>query len=188
MSPADFELPRACPASVADIAAVPARLLETPLKYILADHFRQRCFWGHLRRHAAAGQVSREEANAIVLFLTKDLGTHQADEEEDLFPAMRQRAVAGDDLDSILTLLTVDHRHFEARIDAIVAALSRHQALDNVPLSHSCAQSMLECADKEHRHLSLENGIVLVIAQRRLTATDLAAMAHSMKARRGVTS
>jgi hypothetical protein len=45
---------------------------------------------------------------------------------------------------------------------------------------------MLAYAASEYRHLSVENGIMLVIARKRLTAADIKAIARAMKARRGV--
>jgi hypothetical protein len=45
---------------------------------------------------------------------------------------------------------------------------------------------MIAYVEGEQRHLSVEAGIVLVIARKRLASADLRELSRSMKTRRGV--
>lgn len=172
--------------TISNLEAPGIDLLDAPLDFIFAEHFRQRCLCGHLRRIAAARRATRKEATVILAFLTRDLVLHHTDEDEDLFPAVRRRALPEDSLEPILARLTADHAKALDWVDIIRVALSRHFDGDHIAVNHHSADAMLAYATSEHRHLSIENGIVLVIARRRLTPSDLAELSRSMKARRGV--
>jgi hemerythrin-like domain-containing protein len=168
------------------IDAPPYTLLDDPLKYLLADHVRQRAVCAALQDFAQQGQASRIEADKVIAFLSHDLLIHHADEVEDLFPAVRQRAFPEDNLDTLLTRLERDHRRSDILVERIVTALSGHQDLDPVPIGTSIGELMTAYAASEHRHLAMENGVVLVIAQIRLNSKDLHKLSKGMKARRGV--
>lgn len=174
--------------SIGNLEAPGIELLDTPLDFIFAEHFRQRCLCGHLRRIATTRLATREEATVIVSFLTRDLVLHHVDEDEDLFPAVQRRALPEDELEPIVERLTADHTKASAWIDAIRAELTRPLDGDHLQVSAHGADAMLAYATSEHRHLSIENSIVLVIARRRLTTSDLNALSRSMKARRGLIS
>ncbi len=167
---------------------LPIALLDQPLDYIFAEHFRQRCVIGALRRFAADGCASRVEADQVVAILERDVVLHHRDEESDLFPAVRRRALPSDNLGAILATLTEDHRLVGALIESIVQALSARIADDPVKIKRADREVMMAYARSEQRHLAIENGIVLVIARKRLTDGDQCAMSRSMKARRGVVS
>lgn len=167
---------------------LPIALLDQPLDFIFADHFRQRCVIGALRRFVIDGEAPRAEADQVVAHLERDIVLHHQDEETDLFPAVRRRALPSDNLGAILATLTEDHRLSVSMIEAMVEALAAHIADDPVKIKRSDREVMMAYTRSEQRHLAIENGIVLVIARKRLTDTDLAAMSRSMKARRGVVS
>lgn len=168
------------------IEALPFSLLDEPLEYIFADHYRQRSVCAALKRFAEARKVGRVEADNVVAFLTGDLITHHQDEDNDLFPAIRRRAHPEDNLGPILARLSEDHKRSDPMIDEIVATLSKDISSDPIALTSAQAEMMLAYAAHEHRHLVIENGIVLVIARKRLTAADIGKIRNSMKARRGV--
>lgn len=163
----------------------PAHLLERPLDYILADHFRQRSVCAALRRFAETGRAGRDEARRITAFLKGELALHHADEDEDLFPALRRRVRPEDELDHALTRLGQDHREAGEAIRAVIAALGQAGPEGELALGGAERRAMAAYAASEHRHLAIENGVVLAIARIRLTPKDLAAIARSMKARRG---
>jgi len=167
------------------VEAMPLSLLDEPLAYIFADHFRQRTICSALRRFALAGKVDRNEAEAVVAFLNHDVPLDHEDEEKDLFPAVRRRALQEDNLGVVLARLLEDHRLAKPVIGQIVAELSCQPA-DVVKVSSAARELMQAYASSESSHLALENGIVLAIARIRLTRGDLDAMARGMKARRGV--
>lgn len=174
------------PASVVQMGPVPAALLDTPLDYIFADHFRQRCLCGFLRQVAVERRVKRNDAEIAVAMLTHDMTLHHADEEEDLFPAVRRRAVPEDALEPLLARLAGDHDDAQPLIKSIVSALDRQKSKPVMAVSKATARAMDAYAKSEQRHLSIENSIVLVLARKRLTPGDLVAMSASMKARRGI--
>lgn len=165
---------------------VPLNLLDQPLDFILAEHHRHRIFCAHLRQTAESRQISRADADRIVAYLTQDIELHHADEEEDLFPALRKRAMPEDDLGAVLARLGEDHRRGAAMVEAIVGVFSLNPAAEFVRIDVRTAEIMQVYAASEHRHLALENAVVLAIAGVRLHRSDLGKISRNMKARRGV--
>jgi hemerythrin-like domain-containing protein len=168
------------------IEPLPPDLLDEPLEFIFADHFRQRSLCAALRRAATLGTIGRREADAMIAFLARDLPWHHADEEVDLFPALRRRAWPEDELGKVLARLTEDHSRAEPLQARIAAAFSAQAGADPVIVDTALAESMRAYAAAEVRHLAIENGIVLAIARIRLTRSDLKAMARNMRERRGL--
>ncbi len=72
------------------VEAMPLSLLDEPLAYIFADHFRQRKICSALRRFALAGRVDHREAEAVAAFLKRDVALNHEDEQQDLFPAVQR--------------------------------------------------------------------------------------------------
>jgi hemerythrin-like domain-containing protein len=186
MATGDLGIGSSQPAQEPLVEPIPFTLLDEPLDYIFADHFRQRSILAALRRFAAAGKVNRSEADMVVAYLERDLPLHHDDEDEDLFPALRRRALPEDDLGAVLARLREDHRQAQPMVEMITASLSAHPARDIVRIDSSTREVMLAYAAGEHRHLAIENGIVLAIARIRLTRNDLKAVSRGMKLRRGV--
>ena len=169
-----------------NIDTVPIALLDDPLEYILADHVRQRSVCAALHDFADQGRAGRAESGKVTAFLTQDRLIHHADEEEDLFPAVRRRSLPEDDLGALLARLCDEHRRSDAAVAGIVAALSAPPDRDPIRIGAAGGALMQTyCAD-ERRHLAIENWVVLVIAAIRLSRGDLRAMSRTMKARRGL--
>jgi hemerythrin-like domain-containing protein len=173
-------------AAVGGLELPPPSLLEQPLEYILADHFRQRCLCAELQEIAGRCGSARDRADAIVSYLHHDLPRHHQDEDEDLFPALRLRAHPEDELQGILERLALDHRQTETQAGTIADALAAPPAVDPIAIDQETAELMRSFAATEHRHLAIENGIVLVIARKRLKPRDLRSISEAMKARRGL--
>lgn len=171
--------------SVPLVEAMPSSLLDEPLVYIFADHFRQRKICSALRRFALTGRVDHREAEAVATFLKQDVVLNHEDEQEDLFPAVQRRALREDNLAVVLARLLKDHRLTEPVIGRIVAELSC-QPSKMVKVSPAARELMQSYAASESGHLALENGIVLAIARIRLTRSDLDSMSSGMKARRSM--
>ena len=167
------------------VEAMPSSLLEEPLAYIFADHFRQRKICPALRRFAMAGRVDHREAEAVAAFLKHDVALNHEDEQKDLFPAVQRRALQQDNLAVVLARLLKDHRLAEPVIGQIVAELSC-QPSKMVRVSPAARELMQSYASTESGHLAIENGIVLALARIRLTKSDLDSMTSGMKARRSV--
>lgn len=167
------------------IEALPVALLDEPLDYLFADHYRQRCVATALRRFAETGSAARREADMVIAYLDHDLPLHHEDEDLDLFPAVRRRAHLEDDLGVVLARLGEEHRQAKPTIREIVGMLAVRLADDPVPLRRTARQTILAYARSEQRHIAIENSVVLAIARRRLVKRDLTAMSRTMKARRG---
>lgn len=169
------------------IEIIPIALLDEPLEYIFADHFRQRVVFATLQHFAKEASASRAGADTITAFLTHDLVLHHADEDEDLFPLVRLRALPEDDLGAVLARLGEDHRRSDARIEDIVRALIPRTDRDPVHLSKGLCELIQGYVTDGNHHLAVENGVVLAIARIRLARKDLKAISWGMKARRGLT-
>ena len=163
-----------------------AALLDRPLEFIHADHLRHRAICAAMRRFAEQGMASRADADRIVAYLAHDRRLHHEDEDLDLFPALRRRAQVADDLGALLTGLSEDHRHADPMSQAIVDALAAHPDEDPIHIGSQTAELFQDYAAREHRHLAIENGVVLAIARIRLTRADLKTVSHNMKIRRGI--
>lgn len=168
------------------VNAPPVALLSDPLAYILADHCRQRMACGALEAFAAAGRLAKTSADRVAAFLTRDVPLHFADEEQDLFPALRQRALPEDRIEPVLVGLVLDHGRCRDLISEIVGALSGARSHDPVELEPGIGAIMRTYSMTEQRHLAIENAILIPIAQGRLKSDDLKLMSLHMRARRGV--
>lgn len=171
---------------LAQLDALPLSLLEKPLDFIFADHFRQRSLCAVLRSFARSRRVPRECADKVLAFLAYDLSLHHQDEDADLFPALRKCAEPEDGLSPILARLSEDHRQASPLVAGIVAALSLKATRHRITIPDAASETMFAYVAGEQRHLSVENGIVLVIARKRLAPADLQKLSRSMKTRRGV--
>lgn len=171
-----------------EIMAPPLRLLAEPIEYICAEHFRQRCICRALRMLAAGQDLSGDVADQMAEAMQYDLALHHRDEDEDLFPLLRERAHPEDGLDPLLAQLSHDHARGEASARKLAAALSGGGRVERVKLGRIAAKLAGQYAGNEQRHLAIENGIVMVMARKRLSPNDLEALTRSMRARRGVLS
>ncbi|MGL4438926.1 MAG: hypothetical protein ACRCUE_06605, partial [Bosea sp. (in: a-proteobacteria)] len=95
-------------------------------------------------------------------------------------------ALPEDNLGTVLARLSEDHRLSDVMVHAIVDVLGATPADNPVKLGRQAREVMQAYAANEHRHLAMENGIVMAIARIRLKPADLKAISHAMKLRRGV--
>ena len=168
------------------IEQIPDTVLDEPLEYLFADHFRQRVALTMLQHFAEEASASRADADSIATFLTHDLVLHYADEEEDLFPFVRLRALPEDELGALLTHLGEDHHRNKAMVEVITSALMQHPAEKAVHLSANICSLIQAYVVSENQHLTVENGVLLAIARIRLTPKDRKTISQGMKIRRGV--
>ena len=169
------------------IKPVDLALLSKPLEFIRADHSRQRALCRMIEAIALAPSLEEHEVELVIAQLGRDMGLHVIDEEEDLFPLLRRRCQPGDDIEAILTMLSVEHSIEEDLAKEISNALSGLVSSGAPVSDHPELQSkMLQFANRERRHLDLENSIVIPIARARLTQDDLIEFSKRMAVRRGV--
>lgn len=162
------------------------RLLAEPIDFLEAEHYRQRAALTHLERVRAEKAPDRRAilARLALDFVANELGRHVADEETDLFPLLRKRCLAGDDVDRILALLSGEHardRELCHPVEAGLALCARREA----PAADFAA-AIEAFVDAQRRHLAWENAVVLPLARKRLTRLDRRRLGAAMAARRGL--
>lgn len=168
----------------AGIALIDPALLRSPIDYLHAVHLCKRDVCAVLERIAERGQTRPEEIEATRLFLAVELPVHLEDEEKDLFPLLRLRCDADDDIASLLDRLQDDHRHVHFSAPRVIEILS--SAEDGV--ASSGMHELRRFADHARRHVILENAVLMPFARLRLVGADLDALRLSMKRRRGLES
>lgn len=165
----------------------PAAQLLAPLDYILSEHFRQRSLCQAVENLAKADGLDREMAEAVVGFMKSDFGLHVIDEEEDLFPLLRRRALPEDGVEDVLGALSLEHALGHDNAERIVEAMAQALETDGADFPKpDFAELLKRFAASERRHLIVENAIVMPLARARLTKDDLRNLGRRMAARRGI--
>ena len=169
------------------VEALPADLLRRPLDFLSADHTRQRTISDLMEKLADDTALDPAVAEGVLRYLKVDMAAHVGDEEEDLFPLLRKRCLAEDEIETALALLAGEHKSEERLAKTVIAGLQRlidedMPARSDPPLR----DELINYARHLRRHLALEHSILLPMARVRLTARDLRGMAKHMAARRGI--
>ena len=168
------------------LGKLPPQLLKTPLDYILADHHRQRELFSLCDELAEGDAFDSKLADAIAVFLETEMELHVIDEEEDLFPMLRRRLLPEDDAERIIGLLSGEHAADEALASEIVTALRKGMRTDCATVEPALRNALLTFADRQRRHLAVENAIVIPLAAIRLSKKDIFDLGRRMAVRRGV--
>ena len=164
----------------------PVFMLNEPIDYMFADHFRQRTLCTILDQIADAVELDQEAISATVEFLKSEFGPHVQDEEQDLFPVLQQRATEEDEIEPILDQLSEEHAADKVDAASIIEQLTRLKSGKAAKIDPTLAQLLKRFAANERQHLIVENAIVLPLARARLTAEDCKLLGERMAARRGV--
>jgi hemerythrin-like domain-containing protein len=160
-------------------------LLGRPLDFIHADHLRQRDVSRLVECLASEPKLDLALADAIATHLADDMAVHTLDEEEDLFPLLRRRAAAADDIERVLGLLSREHARDDLLAADIIAGLRVAVTTRRKTLNEDLRVALREFAYRQRRHLAVENAIVMPLAQERLTKEDKEGLARRMALRRG---
>lgn len=166
----------------------PPQLLREPLEFIFAEHYRHRQMCKILEYLARSPTFDVGLTASTDDFIRQDLSLHVIDEEEDLFPLLRRRCSAEDEIEDILGRLSADHALDQQLAKNVREVLA--QSLERrTPLSaiEGGAQALLHLAKQEKGHLALENAVIMPLARRRLSREDLDGLSLRLAARRGVT-
>lgn len=167
------------------IEAIPETLLQEPLNFIFADHYRQRVVCTLLEELADADTLDVEKVMEVLDFLANDMALHVRDEEEDLFPLLRRRCAPEDEIEAVLSELADEHANDERLGGNVIAALTGLIDAAAPPRTKPEVRQMMRAfARRQRRHLMVENNIVLPIARTRLVDLDLANLTKRMTARR----
>jgi len=180
MSPFSPDPGRDSLASSADL-----RALGDPLEFLHRDHLREREICALLDRIATAPEVDPEAASDVLIFLREVLPFHLADEEDDLFPLLRQRCKPEDEIDEAIERLYSDHGRAAKDTPDVITILERHLP-GGAGLSDTERRVLTRYATHARRHLVLENAIILPFARLRLSEQDRDALRFRMLERRGL--
>lgn len=170
------------------IESIDRRLLLSPIDFLFAEHYRQRVVLNHLDWLAREGRAPawNKVAKAVLAYVEQDLPYHVADEEQDLFPIMRRRCIAADNLDAVLTVLSAEHVGDEELAEVVVSEIKRRLADPAVLAEPNLAAVAHAFAETQRRHLVWENTLVLPLARKRLSEADLRRLGRQMAARRQI--
>jgi hemerythrin-like domain-containing protein len=161
-------------------------LLKRPLDFIQAEHLRHRQLCRAVEELADPKPFDAMLAHDIIAFLETEMTLHVIDEEEDLFPILRRRLKPGDEAERIIGLLSGEHAADEILSAEIVSGLRRTIENEDRSIPEVLRNALLAFADRQRRHLTVENAIVLPLARTRLTRRDLDRVGARMAARRNI--
>jgi hypothetical protein len=161
-------------------------LLARPLEFILADHLRQRNLCALLERLAGERRFNPALGASVADYMADELPIHMLDEDEDLFPLLRRRALPGDDVERVLGLLSREHSDADRQLEGIVNGLREAISAGRTELDTSLAMTLRTFAHRKRRHLAVENAIIMPLAEARLTPKDSEGLARRMAVRRRI--
>jgi hemerythrin-like domain-containing protein len=169
------------------IEPIPLDLLREPLVWFFAEHYRRRDLCERLLRLAPSAAFEAGALEDVRRFLDADFPAHIADEENDLFPLLRRRCQADDQIETVLEMLAGDHAN-DLRDASAVSALLARAARDRRGLGGYLETAALvqSFCRSQKRHIAVENAVVLPIARLRLTREDLHDLGRRLAARRGL--
>lgn len=167
----------------------PAPDFSTPLDMLHACHDRimDQCstlqkLMQHLPMHGN-DQQAQQAASAIMRYFDTAGQFHHQDEENDLFPALKNAANA--EADALMQQLLHEHQN----LDALWAALrERLQQVADGALAELDRKLVADFTLAYGKHVMLENMKLLPLAARLLNAEQLITIGRSMATRRGVSS
>lgn len=161
----------------------PSDVAENPLDHIVREHLEQREICAALDRLADLPEANPDAALDLLQLMRDVLPRHVRDEEEDLFPLIRERAEGDEDLPRTLDRLTNQHEGCLAGHYHVLDILERMIAQNRRATAEE-AHDIRAMTDHERRHLIVENAIVIPLARALLDQGDLDALRSRMIARR----
>lgn len=160
--------------------------LDAPLEHLMACHRRIEARLATLQRAGEALREGREEALAAVhsafAFMETSGAMHTRDEEESVFPRLRERLTAEET--AMVEELEADHAEADRRYARLVSVVERYEAGEEVSGEYRKAAGAL--CGLVRRHIEVEDARLLDVARRELSGEQLAMIAAEMKQRRGL--
>lgn len=161
-------------------------LRGSPLDLIERQHFVQAQLCDSLERIAGdlPDNVDRRLCKNVIASLQFEMPLHHRDEELGLFPLIEKRALPVDNIHDILAQLALEHatdESFSAELSESFGMLSEGRKLTNPATVAHMLRSFFECY---RRHIAWENAIVIPLARKRLTTSDLIELAKVMAGHR----
>jgi hemerythrin-like domain-containing protein len=158
---------------------------EEPLDFILFEHLKHREMCKALDRLAESTEFDPKEVTRLAEFIRVDLTMHVFDEEEDFFPLLRRRCLPEDEIDIALERMNREHeddRELSARVRiALLDSITQGKPPSQIP---GASETLLEFAQNQRRHMTLENAVLIPLARRRLSRDDIDALGARLANRR----
>lgn len=162
---------------------IDVKMLNNPLAFIAEDHLRTRQICKLVDAASTEAVPDQADLERILTYLNVEFAIHLADEDDDLFPLMRERCKPEDEIEKLLKRLEKDHRKADEQAPLVrdivlrcIGGSTRFSALEHEALKAFSAHL--------RRHLIFENAILLPLAQARLSEDDLAQLRRTMTERR----
>lgn len=157
-----------------------------PIDFLIATHMAQLKLCDRLEAIADSlpGNVDRAACHRAALALRHDVHLHHLDEEEGLFPLMRDHAMDDAKLNESIARLETEHASDEGFSDELTELLER-LARGEKPLDQEAAGYMLRgFFESFRRHLAFENEVILPRARALLTDNDREALSQTLRRNR----
>ena len=118
--------------------------------------------------------------SAVTGFLREDLPNHIRDEEQGLFPLLKQHVGDDGDLRAILKQLQADHEFDEDLVDFLLTDLDKLAKGHHLANPQRLLINMNAFARGLRRHIEWEEGVVMPLARRVLAPEDVQALGRQM--------
>jgi hemerythrin-like domain-containing protein len=166
------------------IGSVDPRLMDEPIEYLEAEHYRLRAVLSMLERLGSEtrSDVRAATAQLVVDFIRSDLALHVTDEEEGLFPLLRMRCEISDGLDRILKRVAGEPARSSATCAAVAHRLE--SARPDQAIDGGLRIAIESFVESQRRLLALEDTSVLPLARQRLTDADQRWLSQHISERR----
>jgi hemerythrin-like domain-containing protein len=169
-----------------EIERIPENLYRDPVDFLLADHYRQRMMCDILDLLLRRSADDRAACAAAALdYLEHELPHHVRDEEIGLFPRLKRRCPVGEDIRTVIGLLSEEHQKDEHLTSSLIAELRTISEKSEPADPERFARLVANFADSLRRHLTWEDATVLRLARAWLTPEDLVEIGREMAKRRG---
>lgn len=113
-----------------------------------------------------------------------EISVHRRDQEEGLFPLLRERALPSDEIEPWLRQLCSEHIADEGNAMEIAEMLPHLAADGPMGNADACGYMLRAFFEGFRRHLCWEQHLILPLARARLTADDLERVEAQMRLRR----
>lgn len=162
---------------------------DDPVGMWLACHERVKRFaamLGRLSMHleaSGADEEAQRAATSIRRYFNEAAPRHHEDEEEDLFPLLRERAPDDAEVHGAMDSIEAEHLELAGVWRDVDALLARVASGERVEIPQALAQRFAAAYD---RHIAVEEGPILTALRRALLPEDWQRIGRTMAARRGI--
>lgn len=165
------------------LSPLPENLLNDPLEYLRADHFRQETM-RNLLTAAINKAIALDELHPVFAYMESELLEHLADEDEALFPLLHRAAEASPSLADVLAVLAEGHKRMSRTVGMLVNEMSAFRGNETRPGVAKLGYLVGAFCELSRWIVELEEHVIIPAARRHLDAQALGSVALSMAQRR----